>query len=524
MKRILGLYFMTSISILLTGQNLITNPDFEICQNCNSSGYVEFSYTNGANKPIDWFGASPGSSDIRSTNPRSGRRHGGFFSFGKYEYLANTLTQTLKPGAVYQMSFYLKADVSSGYALDEIGVAFHSGQPKYAQFGPLNQLKLAYTSPNNEYTNPNQYQKYTFEYTACGDEDHLIIGCFKDLGEGDTLFIGGAKGRPGIIYPYTFIDDVELVSIKDAPELLSSNITLCPGKSNKIVLPNKSLLKKIIWSDGSTGTEYDIKSNDEIVWVSVQYNESCPEIRDTIQIIRPTPYVDLFPKDTFICEGSDIELKIEGQFTSIPKWNTQDTGNRIIINQAGIYSFTTSDVCGVIEDTIEVRLVKESDNLVLADSICFTKDLTIFIDSSIYSQVLWSDGQSSWAFRPKSAGTYTVKAQKLCTITDKIVLLDQLNLDELVQVPNLFTPNGDMVNDEFKPVIMKLDPNKILSYDFQVFNRWGKKVFGSGIVSEVWKPNEQAPIDSYIYNLEMRVQNCTNDELVIRKGSVSLIR
>ena len=30
MKRILGLYFLTSISILLTGQNLVTNPDFAI--------------------------------------------------------------------------------------------------------------------------------------------------------------------------------------------------------------------------------------------------------------------------------------------------------------------------------------------------------------------------------------------------------------------------------------------------------------------------------------------------------------
>lgn len=54
------------------------------------------------------------------------------------------------------------------------------------------------------------------KFIACGGEDHVIVGRFKDLGRNDTLFVG--TRRTGNIYTYTIIDDVELILTNPAPD------------------------------------------------------------------------------------------------------------------------------------------------------------------------------------------------------------------------------------------------------------------------------------------------------------------
>jgi gliding motility-associated-like protein len=50
-----------------------------------------------------------------------------------------------------------------------------------------------------------------------------------------------------------------------------------------------------------------------------------------------------------------------------------------------------------------------------------------------------------------------------------------------VKIPNIFTPNGDKINDTYKP---QLPPTT--SYEIQVFNRWGVQVFESSDISKPW--------------------------------------
>jgi gliding motility-associated-like protein len=50
-----------------------------------------------------------------------------------------------------------------------------------------------------------------------------------------------------------------------------------------------------------------------------------------------------------------------------------------------------------------------------------------------------------------------------------------------MEIPNVFTPNGDGNNDYFM-----INAKHLNSYSIVIYNRWGKKVFESNNVSQSW--------------------------------------
>jgi gliding motility-associated-like protein len=93
-----------------------------------------------------------------------------------------------------------------------------------------------------------------------------------------------------------------------------------------------------------------------------------------------------------------------------------------------------------------------------------------------------------------------------------------------LSMPNAFTPDNDGLNDTFRPVTERttLDP-----YLLMIFDRWGKNVYTSNVPEQGWdgtmngKPCVQG---TYAYILKFRKSNLEVNEIVIRQGSVLLIR
>lgn len=92
-----------------------------------------------------------------------------------------------------------------------------------------------------------------------------------------------------------------------------------------------------------------------------------------------------------------------------------------------------------------------------------------------------------------------------------------------VFVPNVFTPNGDGVNDEFRPEF----GCSIDQYHLRVFNRWGILVFESKDPSTGWEGayrGKPLPRDVYAYWCTFQdaadeggnVQQLTGDVLLLR--------
>ncbi len=86
-----------------------------------------------------------------------------------------------------------------------------------------------------------------------------------------------------------------------------------------------------------------------------------------------------------------------------------------------------------------------------------------------------------------------------------------------VYVANSFTPNGNNLNDVFKPQVSFADPT---NYYFAIYNRFGNLVFDTEDYNEGWD-GEDAPTGVYVYLLRF---SDGSGELKTAKSSVTLIR
>ena len=116
---------------------------------------------------------------------------------------------------------------------------------------------------------------------------------------------------------------------------------------------------------------------------------------------------------------------------------------------------------------------------------------------------------------------YVLKVQSAsgCSATDTIdVIVYKVNPG--LYVPNAFTPNGDGLNDVFRPIPIGM---KSIRY-FKVFNRQGQLIFSTTLQNKGWdgtfkgKPQDTGVFVWIVEGVDYQ------DKLIFQKGSVTLVR
>jgi gliding motility-associated-like protein len=120
---------------------------------------------------------------------------------------------------------------------------------------------------------------------------------------------------------------------------------------------------------------------------------------------------------------------------------------------------------------------------------------------------------------PDATTLYTVTGMDSnCIIGDSVLVTVDL-CDFGIAVPSAFTPNGDGVND-----ILFAKGKNIRSIQFEIYNRWGNKVFESDNINNGWdgtyKGREQ-PVETYAYFIRAI---SIDGRQIKKKGSITLIR
>lgn len=115
---------------------------------------------------------------------------------------------------------------------------------------------------------------------------------------------------------------------------------------------------------------------------------------------------------------------------------------------------------------------------------------------------------------------YTVTAtdERGCTDTANIIVI--VKRDYEIFVPNVFSPNGDGVNDVFQP----LDFGAAKTFNMKIFNRWGELIFQTSDINQPWDGTYKTkPLDVGVYTYYISGE-FLNNEVFKKTGSVTLVR
>lgn len=94
------------------------------------------------------------------------------------------------------------------------------------------------------------------------------------------------------------------------------------------------------------------------------------------------------------------------------------------------------------------------------------------------------------------------------------------------RLPNVFTPNGDGINDMFTPFLPYSGVTKI---EMEIYNRWGKRVFRTTDPDILWdgadETTHQPSSDGvYYYGCKLYVNTLAGEIYYLLNGSITLIR
>jgi len=125
-------------------------------------------------------------------------------------------------------------------------------------------------------------------------------------------------------------------------------------------------------------------------------------------------------------------------------------------------------------------------------------------------------------------GCYYVTALDECeneSARSNIVCTDY-NTCPLYELPNVFTPNNDGLNDFFRP---KRKSSSVTGIEIRIFNRWGRTVFETTDPEIMWDGKEmKSDIDvadgTYFYNCTIHFATLDGEHEQMIQGSVSIYR
>lgn len=135
---------------------------------------------------------------------------------------------------------------------------------------------------------------------------------------------------------------------------------------------------------------------------------------------------------------------------------------------------------------------------------------------------LWQDGSTGRYFDVNTDGLIVVEYEDMNCCRDS----DSLKIISLaISLPNAFSPNGDNLNDYFKP----LGPSDgIEDFTLTIHDRWGMKVWETNNFSDKWDGTyggQKLPNGVYAWYLTFNViGNVSEIGKVKYKGSVTIVR
>ncbi len=174
----------------------------------------------------------------------------------------------------------------------------------------------------------------------------------------------------------------------------------------------------------------------------------------------------------------------------------------VTLDQAGLYEVVGNiSGCKTIPIEVGVDVWENPQPYLGQDTVLCTLDGDqLTINGGDYNFFTWQDGSGGQHYEVTTEGAYSVLVEDAngCMGSDTLNVLRQC--PTRFYIPNVFSPNGDRINDEFG-----ISGIEIISFTLRVYNRWGELIHVSKEEAQSWDgtfQDKDVPAGEYIWQLE----------------------
>jgi len=247
------------------------------------------------------------------------------------------------------------------------------------------------------------------------------------------------------------------------------------------------------------------------------------------------------------CQGTAISVRADGLLSNTFKWFGVSDGDSVLLGAGNPFAFgevvdmptiiygtqvsefgcesptqrfsievLPAPIADFTADTIYGNVPLEVNFTNLSGTGLGTDSIPLTFEWTFADYATSTDSNTSFVF--EDIGTYAVTLladNSRCTDTKTVYV----TADKLTHffIPNVFSPNGDNINDYLD---WKIDG--IGEFKISVYNRWGDKVYQTEDIEEFWDGGKES---SGVYYYIMTGKELTLDEEKVEwRGNVTLIR
>ena len=321
------------------------------------------------------------------------------------------------------------------------------------------------------------------------------------------------------------------VTVFEVPDPgLPDSVALCPGAETILSVEPLPGVPQPTWSDGSTGWSWT-GNNEGWQIVVVSPLPQCSGT-DSTYVLAQDPASPAF----------DVDPLCPGEFTFIPwpeGWEDWVVGgvpadaSGLTVAEPGVYFLVAVD--GATGCNVPGSIVVPTGALTpmsLPEYAELCDDQVLNLSTGTPDPVTWNDGETGSTRTITSAGMYTATHTTECgSVTDSVEVV-AVPCGCAVFAPSAFTPDGDFVNDAWRPSF-ECAPEE---YSLKIFNRWGAVIWESSDPEEYWtggyredgRPLEQKLyyVRDGIYAFQVTYRDPTSvvRKMIRKTGSIMILR
>ena len=299
-----------------------------------------------------------------------------------------------------------------------------------------------------------------------GDLVQNLFGGNPEVFWGFTSATGGLNNTHQVCFQYTtFLNQLQ-------------DLVMCPGAQVQLQARGGVTYRWTPEAGLSNPAVYNpVASPTQTTTYTVEIADACGQIFYddlVLEVLGDSLQLDIGP-DTFVCEGQSLRLEATAT-NAVYQWSDGSANAFLNVVAPGLYEVTVTktDTFCIGTDQINIEGILQPEAALGSDtSLCNGQTLLLNAMAPQNTGYLWQDGTTADTLLVSTPGLYRILTSNACGEAVDAVLIEFESCRE-VFIPNVFSPNGDGINDRF---LLQDDGDVTAVLLMRIFDRWGGMVF-----------------------------------------------